>query len=512
MTMERSPNPGTIRAGKGPWLRYAMEAADRWVRLRGTYPAEMQKFGAHIRELRYQADLSLEEMARQTGAPYEALALLEQGLVRPSEIPAPMWSRIARMLDGKGSTLTPMPQPTPRAESQLSGAARHEGPAPIGQVVIKVLGVGGGGSNAVARMYRQRVGAVEYIAVNTDAQHLSRLDVPAKFRIGDKVTRGLGVGGRPEIGREAAIESREQIEQLLHGTDLLFIAAGMGGGTGTGAAPVIAEIARGLNILTIGVVTKPFQFEGRRRAVQAEQGIERLRQFVDTLAIIPNDRLSALSDERMTAENAFRIADDVLRQGVQSVTELVTQAGEINLDFADVKSIVKDAGSAWIAMGHGRGDGRALAAAKAAVASPLLEVPIDGATRVLLNIAGGDNLTLQEVRAVADFIAKVVGPEANIIFGMVTDPSLDDELRVTLIATGLPGHTRQAIQGASLEDVREQALAGEPPAAPPTAEAEPWARQAPAPEPEPFQPPPPPPQSSGGSLLSRFGFGRKKSK
>jgi cell division protein FtsZ len=224
---------------------------------------------------------------------------------------------------------------------------------------------------------------------------------------------------------------------LIKGTDLVFLACGMGGGTGTGSAPVVAEIARETGALTIAIVTKPFSFEGRRRIAQAEEGIARLRSKVDTLIIIPNDRLSAVSDEQMTAESAFHIADEVLRQGVQSIAELVTIPGEINLDFADVKTVMSSAGPAWMAIGHGRGEGRAVEAARAAMASPLLDAPIEGATRVLLNITGGSDLTLQEVQSAADFVSKLVDPEANIIFGMVTDPKMDDEVRVTVIATGL---------------------------------------------------------------------------
>jgi cell division protein FtsZ len=307
----------------------------------------------------------------------------------------------------------------------------------IGVARIKVVGIGGGGTNAVARMYKQRIPGVEYAAVNTDAQHLLHVELPVKLRMGDRLTRGLGVGGDPELGREAAEESREDLYDLIKGTDLVFLACGMGGGTGTGSAPVVAEIARETGALTIAIVTKPFSFEGRRRIAQAEEGIARLRSKVDTLIIIPNDRLSAVSDEQMTAESAFHIADEVLRQGVQSIAELVTIPGEINLDFADVKTVMSSAGPAWMAIGHGRGEGRAVEAARAAMASPLLDAPIEGATRVLLNITGGSDLTLQEVQSAADFVSKLVDPEANIIFGMVTDPKMDDEVRVTVIATGL---------------------------------------------------------------------------
>ncbi|MCI0779190.1 MAG: cell division protein FtsZ, partial [Chloroflexi bacterium] len=259
----------------------------------------------------------------------------------------------------------PVTAPIPRPPGQPAGVAR-----------IKVIGVGGGGSNAVARMYRQRMPGVEYVAVNTDAQHLLHIDVPAKLRIGERLTRGLGVGGDPELGYEAAEESREELYDLLAGTDLVFITCGMGGGTGTGAAPLIAEIARSLGALTIATVTKPFSFEGYRRIYQAEQGIAKLRPHVDTLIMIPNDRLVAIADAGMTAENAFRIADDVLRQGVQSIAELVTITGEINLDFADVRTVMMGSGPAWMAIGHGRGENRATDAAREAMASPLIDVPI----------------------------------------------------------------------------------------------------------------------------------------
>ncbi|MDE2886467.1 MAG: cell division protein FtsZ [Chloroflexota bacterium] len=321
---------------------------------------------------------------------------------------------------------------------------------------IKVVGVGGGGSNAVRRMYQQRVPGVEYIAVNTDAQHLIRLDVPRKVRIGDRLTRGLGVGGNPELGREAAEESREDLYDLFSGTDLVFVAAGMGGGTGTGAAPVIAEIAKEVGALTIAVVTKPFGFEGQQRSIQADEGIVRLREHVDTMILIPNDRLYAVSDERMTAENAFRIADDVLRQGVQSIAELVMVAGDINLDFADIRAVMAGAGSAWMAIGHGRGKDRAYEAARAAMASPLLHVPVEGATRVLLNITYGPDVTLQEVYEASDIIKGLVDPHANIIFGMITDPSMEDEVRVTVVATGLTGG--DSVVSQSLDEILQGAL------------------------------------------------------
>ena len=312
---------------------------------------------------------------------------------------------------------------------------------------VKVIGVGGGGSNAVNRMYCERVPGVEYLAVNTDAQHLLRLDIPVRIRIGDKLTRGLGVGGDPEIGRAAAEESREEIYEAVRSADMVFIASGMGGGTGTGAAPVVAEVARETGALTIGVVTKPFGFEGTRRSKNADDGLSLLRDRVDTLIVIPNDRLATLCDETITAETAFKMADDILRQGVQSIAELVTVPGEINLDFADVKTIMCGAGPAWMAIGTGQGEDRAVQAAKAAINSPMLDVNIEGARGVLFNITGGTDMTLKEVQMAADVISRSVDPEANIIFGMVTDMKMEAEVRVTIIATGLP-----TIETASLRD------------------------------------------------------------
>jgi cell division protein FtsZ len=309
----------------------------------------------------------------------------------------------------------------------------------IGLAQIKVIGVGGGGSNAVSRMYQDQIPGVEYIAVNTDAQHIQRLDVPIKVRIGDNLTRGLGVGGDAEIGRAAAEESREELYELVRGADMVFIATGMGGGTGTGASDTVAELAKETGALTIGVVTKPFGFEGRKRMKSAEDGINRIKEHVDTLIVIPNDRLLALCDNTITTSNAFRMADDVLRQGVQSIAELVNIPGEINLDFADVKAIMSGAGPAWMAIGFCQGETRALDAAMDAINSPLLDVSIEGAKGVLFNITGGSDLTLLEVRQASDAISRAVDPEANIIFGMVTDPKMEDEVRVTIIATGLPG-------------------------------------------------------------------------
>jgi cell division protein FtsZ len=326
---------------------------------------------------------------------------------------------------------------------------------------VKVIGVGGGGCNAVNRMYHDRVPGVEYLAVNTDAQHLLRLDVPVKIRVGDKLTRGLGVGGDPEIGRAAAEESREEIYEAVRGADMLFIACGMGGGTGTGAAPVVAEVAKETGALTIAVVTKPFGFEGRRRSKHAEDGLARLKDNVDTLIVIPNDRLTSICDETVTAEEAFKIADDVLRQGVQSIAELVTVPGEINLDFADVKTIMSGAGPAWMSIGHASGEDRAVEAAKAAINSPMLDVSIEGARGVLFNITGGTDLTLIEVQKAADVISRAVDPEANIIFGLVNDTKMEDEVRVTIIATGLPAIETGLLRDDSISSFLRDALGDE---------------------------------------------------
>jgi cell division protein FtsZ len=301
---------------------------------------------------------------------------------------------------------------------------------------VKVVGVGGGGCNAVSRMFRERIPGIDYLALNTDAQALTRCEVPVRVRIGDRLTRGLGVGGNPEVGRESAEESRDEINELISDSDMIFVAAGMGGGTGTGAAPLVAEISKESGALTIAIVTKPFDFEGARRMQNAEIGIQALRQHVDTLIVIPNQRLLALCDEEVTMDSAFRLADNALRQGVQAIADLVTVPGEINLDFADVKSIMSGAGQAWMSIGTGTGENRAVEAAKAAVASPLLDVDIDGAKGVLLNITGGTDLKLHELEKAAEVIRNVADPKANIIFGMVTDPKMEDEVRVTIIATG----------------------------------------------------------------------------
>ena len=302
--------------------------------------------------------------------------------------------------------------------------------------VIKVVGIGGGGVNAVNRMIEVGLKGVEFIAVNTDAQALLMSDADVKLDVGRDLTRGLGAGADPEVGKKAAEDHAEEIEEVLRGADMVFVTAGEGGGTGTGGAPVIARIARGLGALTIGVVTRPFTFEGRRRSTQAENGIAALREEVDTLIVIPNDRLLSISDRNISVLDAFRSADQVLLSGVQGITDLITTPGLINLDFADVKSVMKDAGSALMGIGSSRGEGRSVEAAEAAISSPLLEASIDGAHGVLLSIQGGSDLGLFEIHEAARLVQEAAHPEANIIFGAVIDDALGDEVRVTVIAAG----------------------------------------------------------------------------
>jgi len=301
---------------------------------------------------------------------------------------------------------------------------------------IKVIGVGGGGNNAVNRMIEHGVQGVEFIAVNTDAQALNLSKAPTKLQIGAKLTRGLGAGANPEVGKKAAEESKEQIEEALKGADMVFVTAGMGGGTGTGAAPVIAQIARELGALTVGVVTRPFTFEGRKRATQAASGIAAMKEAVDTLIVIPNDRLLEIVDKNTPMLEAFREADNVLRQGVQGISDLIAVPGLINLDFADVKTIMSNKGSALMGIGIATGENRAAEAAKKAISSPLLETSIDGAQGVLMNITGGTNLSLYEVQEAADIVASASDPEVNMIFGSVINENLKDEIVVTVIATG----------------------------------------------------------------------------
>ncbi|AIM17619.1 MULTISPECIES: cell division protein FtsZ [Neobacillus] len=301
---------------------------------------------------------------------------------------------------------------------------------------IKVIGVGGGGNNAVNRMIEHGVQGVEFIAVNTDAQALNLSKAEVKMQIGAKLTRGLGAGANPEVGKKAAEESKEQIEEALRGADMVFVTAGMGGGTGTGAAPVIAQIARDLGALTVGVVTRPFTFEGKKRSTQASGGISAMKEAVDTLIVIPNDRLLEIVDKSTPMLEAFREADNVLRQGVQGISDLIATPGLINLDFADVKTIMSNKGSALMGIGVASGENRAAEAAKKAINSPLLETSIDGAQGVLMNITGGSNLSLYEVQEAADIVATATDQEVNMIFGSVINENLKDEIIVTVIATG----------------------------------------------------------------------------
>ena len=301
---------------------------------------------------------------------------------------------------------------------------------------IKVIGVGGGGSNAVNRMIDEGIQGVEFITVNTDAQALVQAKAKSRLRLGDKLTRGLGAGGDPEIGRKAAEESADELYNALKGSDMVFVTAGMGGGTGTGAAPVVAQVAKESGALTIGVVTRPFTFEGMRRMQSAEQGIGKLKEHADTLIVIPNDRLLQIADKRASLQDAFRLADDVLHQGIQGISELITIPGLINLDFADVRAIMSEGGAALMAVGTGSGDEKAKKAAETAISSQLLDITIDGARGVLFNVTGGPNMTLFEVNQAAAIIRETTHPDVNMIFGAVIDPNMGDDIRITVIATG----------------------------------------------------------------------------
>ena len=310
-----------------------------------------------------------------------------------------------------------------------------------GVPLLKVMGIGGGGSNAVSRMYKDKLPVVEYYALNTDAQHLFRCDVAHRITLGQNLTRGLGAGAQPELGRQAAEESREEIKNALQGADMVFLAVGMGGGTGTGAASVVAQIAKECSALTVAVVSRPFTFEAATRRKNAEEGIARLKDHVDTLITIPNDRLLELNtqgEQAFTWEEALKMADSVLHQGIQAIAEVVTVPGEINVDFADVKTILSNAGPAWLAIGRGKGQTRAIDAAKMATKSPLLDIAMEGAKRILFVITGGSSLTLQEVQDAAKVIEDMADPEANIIFGTSRDPKLDDEVKMTMVAASFP--------------------------------------------------------------------------
>ena len=305
-----------------------------------------------------------------------------------------------------------------------------------GTATIKVIGVGGAGNNAVNRMIEAGIKGVDFIAVNTDRQALQKSKASAKIQIGEKITRGLGAGANPDIGAQSAEENKSEIAETLRGADMVFVTAGMGGGTGTGAAPIVASTAKEMGILTIGVVTKPFTFEGKKRLSQAERGIESLKGKVDSLVVIPNDKLLQIIDRKTSINEAFRMADDILRQGVQGISDLIAVTGTVNLDFADVKTIMLNTGMAHMGIGRASGENRAEDAAKQAVQSPLLETSIEGARGVIINITGGEDLGLHEVNTAAELVQRSVDPEANIIFGTVTDPDMKDEIQITVIATG----------------------------------------------------------------------------
>lgn len=330
---------------------------------------------------------------------------------------------------------------------------------------IKVVGVGGGGCNAVNRMIEENASGIEYIAVNTDVQALLTSHAPARVKIGEKLTRGLGAGGNPEVGQKAAEESAPELYEVLKGADMVFITAGIGGGTGTGAAPVIAQIAKESQALTIGVVTKPFTFEGARRAQAAEAGIGKLKEHVDTLIVIPNDRLLQIVDKRASLTESFKVADDVLRQGIQGISELITVPGLINLDFADVKTIMSEGGAALMAIGRASGEERARAAAEEAMSSKLLDITIDGARGILFNVTGGPEMTLFEVNQAAAIIKEAAHPDVNLIFGAVIDPNMGDEIRITVIATGFERagmHRRPLHRALSRAERAQAAYSGAP--------------------------------------------------
>lgn len=324
---------------------------------------------------------------------------------------------------------------------------------------IKVVGVGGGGCNAVDRMIEEGLQGVDFIAINTDAQALMLSKAPTRVRIGEKLTRGLGSGGNSEIGRKAAEESSEEVYAVLRGSDMVFITAGMGGGTGTGASPIVAQISKEIGALTIGVVTRPFTFEGARRIQAAEAGITKLKEQADTLIVIPNDRLLQIVDKRANLQDAFRVADDVLRQGVQGISELITVPGLINLDFADVRTIMLEGGAALMAVGEAKGEDRAREAAEKAISSQLLDITIDGARGILFNVTGGPDLTLFEVNQAAAIIKETAHPDVNLIFGAVIDPNMKDQIRITVIATGFEraGVPRRMLEkvGTSLDDLKK---------------------------------------------------------
>ena len=369
--------------------------------------------------------------------------------------------QFSQMHDSKG-----IPREETRSDNIVPGSVAK----------IKVIGVGGGGGNAVNRMIASEVAGVEFWSINTDAQALAQASAPKRLQMGQKLTRGLGAGGNPAIGQKAAEESRDEIAHALENADLVFITAGMGGGTGTGAAPIVAEVAKEMGALTVGVVTRPFTFEGRRRTTQAEEGIAALQTRVDTLIVIPNNKLLSVISEQTPVQEAFRVADDILRQGVQGISDIITIPGLVNVDFADVRAVMADAGSALMGIGVGSGKSRAREAAVAAISSPLLESSIEGARGVVLNITGGSDLTLHEVNAAAETVYEVVDPNANIIFGAVIDDKLQGEVRITVIATGFSGETQSTAPA-----MREAAPRNRRPVAPapnpPTPAIDPRARQ-----------------------------------
>ncbi|MBI4283479.1 MAG: cell division protein FtsZ [Chloroflexi bacterium] len=323
---------------------------------------------------------------------------------------------------------------------------------------IMAIGLGGGGCNAINRMVRADIKGVDFVGMNTDAQALALIEAPIRIQLGERITRGLGSGGDNTRGREAAEESRDELRELITGADMVFITAGMGGGTGTGSAPVVAEIAKRSGALTIAIVTTPFAFEGTHRRQVAEEGISNLLEVVDTLIMIPNDRLFDLCDQKTSVDSAFQMADDVLKHGVQAISEVITAPGLVNLDFADVRAVMKDAGPAWMSIGRGSGQNRAVDVAKEALSSPLLDVSVEGARGVLFNVVGGTNLTLFEVNEAAKVIKKAVDPEANIIFGVAHDPAMDKEIRITLIATGFAA--QRGIAGVGQDEELSNFLTG----------------------------------------------------
>ena len=384
---------------------------------------------------------------------------------------------------------------------------------PESVVTIKVIGVGGGGNNVVNRMVKTGTKGVDFIAVNTDKQALAVSSATYKIQIGEKLTNGQGAGSDPEVGRKSAEENRAQISKALEDADMVFITAGMGGGTGTGAAPIVADIAKELGVLTVGVVTKPFRFEGMRRMRQAEGGISELRSKVDSLVIIPNERLKLATDQKITMLNAFEIADDVLQQAVQSISDLIKNTGFINLDFADVSAVMKDAGLAHMGVGRAAGKNKAEEAAKMAVSSPLLETSINGAKGVLINVTGSVDIGLEEVETAADLVQQAAHPEANIIFGATFDENLEDELRVTVIATGFDEtpHSMPDQPFSRIEDKINKGAAPETPApepAPVQPEPVPVPPPAPAPAPAP-EPEKPPLVDDDWDLLERI-FNKKR--